>query len=83
MESEIQKTVGGPCRDFEPDDIYNYQLLEGTKFILGRMLRNSSQDDIVETILEMYKNGSLCRIDEDRNKCKDPQIICSMGLRSE
>lgn len=65
------------------DDIYNYQLLEGTKFILGRMLRNSSQDDIVETILEMYKNGSLCRIDEDRNKCKDPQIICSMGLRSE
>jgi hypothetical protein len=65
------------------DDIYNYQLLEGTKFILGRMLRNSTQDDIVETILEMYKNGSLCRIDEDRNKCKDPQIICSMGLRSE
>ena len=65
------------------DDIYNFQLLEGTKFILGRMLRNSSQDDIVETILEMYKNGSLCRIDEDRNKCKDPQIICSMGLRSE
>jgi len=65
------------------DDIYNYQLLEGTKFILGRMLRNSTNDDIVESVLEMHKNGTLCRIDEDRNKQKDPTIICSMGLRWE
>jgi len=63
------------------DDIYNYQLLEGTKFILGRMLRTSTDDDIVESILEMHKNGTLCRIDEDHNKHKDPTIICSMGLR--
>ena len=63
------------------DDIYNYQLLEGTKFILGRMLRSSTNDDIVESILEMHKNGTLCRIDEDRNKQKDPTIICSMGLK--
>ena len=63
------------------DDIYNFQLLEGTKFILGRMLRNSTNDDIVESILEMHKNGTLCRIDEDRNKQKDPTIICSMGLK--
>lgn len=63
------------------DDIYNYQLLESTKFILGRMLRTSTNDDTVESILEMHKNGTLCRIDEDRNKHKDPTIICSMGLR--
>lgn len=63
------------------DDIYNFQLLEGSKFILGRMLRTSTNDDIVESILEMHKNGTLCRIDEDRNKQKDPTIICSMGLR--
>ena len=62
------------------DDIYNFQLLESTKFILGRMLRTSTNDDIVESILEMHKNGTLCRIDEDRNKQKDPTIICSMGL---
>ena len=62
------------------DDIYNYQLLEGTKFILGRMLRTSTNDDIVDSILEMHKNGTLCRIDEDHNKQKDPTIICSMGL---
>ena len=65
------------------DDIYNYQLLEGTKFILGRMLRSSTNDDIVESVLEMHKNGTLCRIDEDRSKQKDPTIICSMGLKSE
>ena len=63
------------------DDIYNFQLLEGTKFILGRMLRTSTNDDIVESILEMHKNGTLCRIDEDYNKQKDPTIICSMGLK--
>ena len=65
------------------DDVYNYQLLEGTKFILGRMLRTSTNDDIVESVLEMHKNGTLCRIDEDKNKQKDPTIICSMGLRYE
>ena len=63
------------------DDIYNYQLLESTKFILGRMLRTSTNDDTVESVLEMHKNGTLCRLDEDRNKHKDPTIICSMGLR--
>ena len=63
------------------DDVYNFQLLEGTKFILGRMLRTSTNDDIVESILEMHKNGTLCRIDEDHNKQKDPTIICSMGLK--
>ncbi len=64
------------------NDIYNYQLLEGAKFILGRLLRTSTNDDIVESVLEMHKNGTLCRIDEDRSKQKDPTIICSMGLRS-
>lgn len=68
---------------FAIDDIYNYQFLEGTKFILGRMLRSSTNDDIVESVLEMHKNGTLCRIDEDRNKQKDPSIICSMGLSRE
>lgn len=63
------------------DDIYNFQLQESTKFMLGRMLRNNTDDDIVDAVLEMQRNGTLCRIDEDRNKQKDPSIICSMGLR--
>ncbi len=67
---------------FAIDQIYNYPLLENSKFILGRMLRNSLQDDIVDTVIEMYKNGNLCRIDEDKTKHKDPTIICSMGLKA-
>lgn len=68
---------------FVIDQIYNFPLLENTKFILGRMLRNNSQDDIVDTVVEMYKNGNLCRVDEDKTKHKDPTIICSMGLKHE
>ena len=56
-------------------------LLESSKFTLGRMLKNSSADEIVECVLEMRKNFSLCRIDEDKNKHKDPSIICSMGIK--
>ena len=63
------------------DDIYNFQFVESTKVILGRLLRTSTNDDIVETVLEMHKNGTLCRIDHDRNEHKDPAIICSMGMR--
>jgi superfamily II DNA or RNA helicase len=65
------------------DDIYNYPLLEGAKFTLGRMLRTNTSDEIVEYVLEMRKNGTLCRIDEDRDSHKDPVIICSMGLKEK
>lgn len=64
------------------DDIYNYQFVESTKVILGRLLRASNNDDIVETVLEMHRNGTLCRIDHERNEHNAPTIICSMGLNS-
>lgn len=65
------------------DDIYNYPLLESAKFTLGRMLRTNTSDEIVDYVLEMRKNMTLCRIDEDRNGHKDPVIICSMGLKQK
>lgn len=68
---------------FAIDQIYNYPLLENSKFILGRMMRTgNTHDDIVDTVIEMYENGNLCRIDEDKTKHKDPTIICSMGLKA-
>ena len=63
------------------DAVYNYQLQEGAKFTLGRMLRSNSNDDVLDTILELYANNNLCRIDENNNTHKDPTIICSMGLK--
>lgn len=65
------------------DDIYNYPLLEQTKFMLGRMLRSSSKtssDDIVDYVLEMRRNGALCRIEENTEN-KENTIICSMGMK--
>ena len=67
---------------FVIDDMYNYPLLESSRFTLGRMLRSgNSPDDIVECILDMHKHNNLCRIDEEKNDSKAPSIICSMGLK--
>ena len=66
------------------DEIYNFPLLESAKSTLGRMLRNnSSADEMVDTILEMRKDGCFCRVEEDPNRKKEPSIICSMGLQQE
>lgn len=68
---------------FVIDQIYNYPLLENSKFILGRMMRTgSTHDDIVDTVIEMYENGNLCRVDEEKTIHKEPTIICSMGLKA-
>ena len=66
------------------DAVYNYQLLESAKNLLGRMMRmrNNSNEDIIDTVLELYENDTLCRIDENNNQ-KEPTIICSMGLKYE
>lgn len=64
------------------DAIYNNQLLEQTKFMLGRMMRSrTSNDEIVEYVLELQRTGSLCQIEEEAFSCNEPSIICSMGLR--
>ncbi|MBP5365165.1 MAG: helicase [Bacteroidales bacterium] len=63
------------------DDIYNYQLLDETKIYLSRVLHTNAADEIVESVLEMHKNNSLCRIDEERDTEQMPEIICSMGLK--
>ena len=68
---------------FAIDQIYNNPLLENSKFILGRLMRTgNTHDDIVDTVIEMYENANLCRVDEDKTKHKDPVIICSMGLKA-
>lgn len=64
------------------DAIYNNQLLEQTKFMLGRMMRSrTSNDEIVEYVLELQRTGALCQIEEDTLSTNEPSIICSLGLR--
>ena len=64
------------------DDIYNYPLLDTSKLALGQMLRrNQNNDEIVEYVIELRKDGNLCRLPAEENSHKDPSIICSLGLR--
>ena len=63
------------------DDIYNYQLIETTKTVIGRMLnKGDSQEEIVEAVLDFRKKGVLCRKQDTSIKEKSPKILCSMGL---
>lgn len=65
------------------DDIYNYPLCENAKYILGQQLkRGGHAEDIIDMVVELRKNDELCIINEDDAKHKDPQIICSMGLKN-
>ena len=64
------------------DDIYNYPLLDTAKLSLGQMLRrNRNDDDLVEYILELRREGNFCRLPDEDDESKDPTIICSMGLK--
>lgn len=62
------------------DDIYNNPMFETTKQLLGRLLKTAQREDIIDFLIEARQNGNLCQIDENDNKSKDPQLICSMGL---
>lgn len=67
------------------DDVYQYPLLESTKFTLGQMLRSRtiSKDDIIQYIIEEHKNNQFCRIEEntDANN-REAQILCTLGIRN-
>ena len=63
------------------DDIYNYQLIETTKTVIGRMLnKGDAQEEIVEAVLDFRKKGVLCRKQDSNIKDQSPKILCSMGL---
>lgn len=63
------------------DDLYNLPMLESSKFVIGRMLKNASSDEIINTILEMRRSGNLCHSAEENTIRKHASIICSMGLK--
>lgn len=64
------------------DDIYNYPLLDTAKLAIGQMLRrNQDNDEIVQYVVDLRKNGALCRLPIEENQHKEPTIVCSMGLR--
>lgn len=64
------------------DDIYNYPLYEEAKYILGQMLRrNASPEEIIATVIDFRNEDRLVIRGDENAVVKDPQIICSMGLK--
>jgi superfamily II DNA or RNA helicase len=65
------------------DDIYNYPLQENARIVLNRQLKKGTPPmEIAQLVVEMRNDEELSikNTDDDRNK--EPQIICSMGLKN-
>ena len=65
------------------DDIYRSPLRQTASDTLGRQLRSGVSDSVlVELVLALREDDRLTISHEDREHA-DPQIICSLGLRSD
>ena len=66
------------------NDIYNFPIFDNSKYLLNQMLKTSQPYEIAEAVLEMRKNGNLCKVRDGVSPLrKQASVICSMGLKSE
>jgi hypothetical protein len=65
------------------DAIYDQPLTEAARDLLNRELRAGITDDkLVELVLSLFEEDRLC-IPKDDVEAREPQIICSLGIRKE
>ena len=63
-------------------DIYDHPLREYARETINRQLKTGINDeDLANLVVSLREDGKLSLINEDESVTKDPQIICSMGLR--
>ena len=61
--------------------IYRYPLRQTAADTLNRQLRSSiSNGDLAALVIDLWETERLCIIEEDR-QTREPQIVCSLGLR--
>ncbi|MGD8781532.1 MAG: helicase-related protein [Ignavibacteria bacterium] len=65
------------------DEIYKYKLREFAKETFNRQLRSGINDqDLADLAVSLRDEGKLVVIEEDEKiKYKEPQIICSLGIK--
>jgi len=72
---ELKKTI---------EDIYRYTLKEFAKETFNRQLKAGIDDaQLAALAISLREDDKLCIVNEDEIKNKEPQIICSMGLKYE
>jgi hypothetical protein len=67
------------------DDIYNYPLQDNARILLNRQIKKGVSDmELAELVVELRNEDELSIKNNDVNaqQNKDPQIICSLGLRN-
>lgn len=63
-------------------DIYDYPMREFARETINRQLKAGiSDEDLSSLVVSLREDAKLSLINEDENQNKEPQIICSMGLR--
>ncbi|MFN4261782.1 MAG: helicase-related protein [Gemmataceae bacterium] len=64
------------------EEIYKYPLLQSATDILNRQLKSGIDDAaLAELVISLRQDARLCRVTDDDDDA-EPQVICSMGLRS-
>jgi superfamily II DNA or RNA helicase len=64
------------------DEIYKYPLREVARDTLNRQLKAGLDDSgLADLVVALREDGKLCIIDEKEVERRDPQIICSLGLK--
>ena len=61
--------------------IYRHPLRQTATDTLNRQLRSSiSNEDLAALVIDLWETERLCIIEEER-QTREPQIVCSLGLR--
>ena len=87
LTQHAKDTEGTPfnTRELEQviDTVYRYPLQSPADTTLKRQLRSGiSNEDLASRVIDLWKIGQLCIIDEEDQEPQEPQIICSLGLRA-
>ena len=64
------------------DNIYRYPLRQTATDTLNRQLRSGiSNKDLADLVIDLWETERLCIIEEEK-QTREPQIVCSLGLRA-
>jgi len=66
------------------DELYKYPLREVARDTLNRQLKAGLDDaGLADLVVALREEGKLCIVDETEIERREPQIICSLGLKVE